>query len=98
MTDTLHHYINGERVAGESGRFGDVFNPATGEVSARVPMASAAEMRKAVEAAKAALPGWAATTPITRARVMFAFVFGLGILWGIIGPIVRGLTSIAIGD
>ena len=73
MTETLHHYINGERVAGESGRFGDVFNPATGEVSARVPMASAAEMRKAVEAAKAALPGWAATTPITRARVMFAF-------------------------
>ena len=73
MTETLHHYINGERVAGESGRFGDVFNPATGEVSARVPMASAAEMRQAVEAAKAALPGWAATTPITRARVMFAF-------------------------
>ena len=73
MTESLHHYINGERVAGESGRFGDVFNPATGEVSARVPMASAAEMRKAVEAAKAALPGWAATTPITRARVMFAF-------------------------
>ncbi len=74
MTETLHHFINGERVAGESGRFGDVFNPATGEVSARVPMASAAEMRKAVEAAKAALPGWAATTPITRARVMFAFM------------------------
>ena len=73
MTESLHHYINGERVAGESGRFGDVFNPATGEVSARVPFASAAEMRKAVEAAKAALPGWAGTTPIARARVMFAF-------------------------
>ena len=73
MTETLHHYINGERVAGESGRFGDVFNPATGEVAALVPLASAAEVRKAVEAAKAALPGWAATTPITRARVMFAF-------------------------
>ena len=72
MTETLHHYINGERVAGESGRFGDVFNPATGEVAARVPFASAAEMRQAVAAAKAALPGWAATTPIARARVMFA--------------------------
>ncbi len=73
MTETLHHYINGERVAGESGRFGDVFNPATGEVAALVPLASAAEVRKAVEAAKAALPGWAGTTPIARARVMFAF-------------------------
>ena len=73
MTETLHHYINGERVAGESGRFGDVFNPATGEVTAQVPLASTAEMRKAVAAAKAALPGWASTTPIARARVMFAF-------------------------
>ena len=48
MTETLHHYINGERVAGDSGRFGDVFNPATGEVASRVPFASAAEMRQAV--------------------------------------------------
>jgi malonate-semialdehyde dehydrogenase (acetylating)/methylmalonate-semialdehyde dehydrogenase len=73
MTKTLHHYINGEHVAGESGRFGDVFNPATGEVSAQVPLASTAEVRKAVEAAKAALPGWSATTPISRARIMFRF-------------------------
>ena len=73
MTETLHHFINGERVAGESGRFGDVFNPATGEVAAQVPLASAAEVDKAVEAAMAALPGWASTTPITRARVMFRY-------------------------
>ena len=73
MTESLHHYINGERVAGESGRFGDVFNPATGEVAARVPLASTDELRKAVAAAKAALPGWAGTTPIARARVMFRF-------------------------
>ena len=73
MTETLHHYINGARVAGESGRFGDVFNPATGEIARRVPFASAAEVRKAVEAALAALPAWAATTPIVRARVMFKF-------------------------
>ena len=73
MTETLHHYINGARVAGESGRFGDVFNPTTGEIARRVPFASAAEVRKAVEAALAALPAWAATTPIVRARVMFKF-------------------------
>ena len=73
MTESLHHYINGERVAGESGRFGDVFNPATGEVAARVPLASTDELRKAVAAAKAVLPGWAGTTPIARARVMFRF-------------------------
>ena len=73
MTSELHHYVNGERVAGESGRFGDVYNPATGEVTKRVPFASAAEVRKAVAAAKAAFPGWSRTTPIARARVMFRF-------------------------
>ena len=73
MTESLHHYIDGERVAGESGRFGDVFNPATGEVAARVPLASTDELRKATAAAKAAFPGWAGTTPISRARVMFRF-------------------------
>ena len=36
----LTHYINGQRVSGSSGRFGDVFNPATGEVQARVPLAA----------------------------------------------------------
>ena len=36
----LTHYINGQRVSGRSGRFGDVFNPATGEIQARVPLAS----------------------------------------------------------
>ena len=73
MTETLHHYIDGERVAGESGRFGDIFNPATGEIAKRVPFANAAEVQKAAAAAKAALPGWSATTPIARARVMFRF-------------------------
>ncbi len=33
MTETLHHYINGQRIAGESRRFGDVYNPATGAVA-----------------------------------------------------------------
>jgi malonate-semialdehyde dehydrogenase (acetylating)/methylmalonate-semialdehyde dehydrogenase len=60
-------------VAGASGQFGDVFNPATGEVSARVAMASAAELDTAVAAAVAAWPAWAATPPLRRARVMFRF-------------------------
>ena len=70
----LTHFIGGEHVKGGSGRFADVFNPATGEAQARVPLASAAEVRRAVEAAKAAQPGWAAQNPQRRARVMMTFV------------------------
>ncbi|MDE2266948.1 MAG: CoA-acylating methylmalonate-semialdehyde dehydrogenase, partial [Alphaproteobacteria bacterium] len=69
----LHHFINGASVKGTSGRFGDVFNPATGEVQAKVPFASRGEMRKAVEAALEAFPKWAAVNPQRRARVMFNF-------------------------
>jgi len=65
----LTHYIDGSHTDGESGRFADVFNPATGEVEKRTPLASAAELNKAVEAAKAAQPGWAAQNPQKRARV-----------------------------
>ena len=71
MPETLHHYIGGARVAGANGRLGDVTDPATGEVARQVPFASAAEVRRAVEAARDALPAWAATTPIARARTMF---------------------------
>jgi len=73
MTTELYHHINGQRVAGKSGRHGDIFNPATGEVTKRVPFAGAAELGDAVAAARAAFPGWSATTPIARARVMFRF-------------------------
>ncbi|HEY5701694.1 MAG TPA: CoA-acylating methylmalonate-semialdehyde dehydrogenase, partial [Gammaproteobacteria bacterium] len=71
---TLHHFINGEKVEGESNRFGDVFNPATGEVSARAPYASTHEVRRAVEAAKAAFPAWSATPPAQRARILFRYL------------------------
>ena len=73
MAQTLHHYVNGRRITPKGGRFGDVFNPATGEVSGRVPLANAAELGEAVAAAKAAFPGWAKVTPMQRARVMFRF-------------------------
>jgi malonate-semialdehyde dehydrogenase (acetylating) / methylmalonate-semialdehyde dehydrogenase len=67
----LGHWINGKTVAGTSGRQGDIFDPAVGEKAGRVAFASAAEVDAAVQAARAALPGWAATTPLRRARIMF---------------------------
>ena len=70
----LTHYINGAHVAGTSGRFADVFNPATGEVQARVPLASTEEVAQAVEIARQAQPGWAAVNPQRRARVLMKFV------------------------
>ncbi|RMF38991.1 MAG: methylmalonate-semialdehyde dehydrogenase (CoA acylating), partial [Alphaproteobacteria bacterium] len=70
----LTHYIDGARVAGTSGRFGDVFNPATGEVQARVPFATADEVDRAVMVAKAAQPAWAAVNPQRRARVLMKFI------------------------
>ncbi|MBC8641082.1 CoA-acylating methylmalonate-semialdehyde dehydrogenase [Caballeronia sp. EK] len=69
----LTHFIGGKRVEGASGRFGDVFNPATGALASRVPLASASEVDAAVAAAKAAFPEWSETAPIKRARVLFKF-------------------------
>ncbi|MFC4159449.1 CoA-acylating methylmalonate-semialdehyde dehydrogenase [Chitinimonas lacunae] len=73
MASMLHHWIGGRPVAGRSGRFGDVYNPALGEVIARVPFAGADEVAVAVSAAQAAFPAWAATPALKRARVMFRF-------------------------
>ena len=70
----LTHYINGERVKGTSGRFADVYNPAIGEVIAKTPLATAAEMDIAVQHAAAAQPAWAAMNPQRRARVMMKMV------------------------
>jgi malonate-semialdehyde dehydrogenase (acetylating) / methylmalonate-semialdehyde dehydrogenase len=69
----LSHFIAGQSVKGASGRFGDVFDPATGEVQARVALASRAEMRKAVDVALKVFPEWSAVNPQRRARVMFNF-------------------------
>ena len=67
----IGHWINGARVAGESGREGDVFNPATGQVTGRVALASPGELDTAVAAARAALPGWRDTGLTKRTAVMF---------------------------
>ncbi|MBW8859871.1 MAG: aldehyde dehydrogenase family protein, partial [Caulobacter sp.] len=70
---SIPHFVGGRAVEGASGRFGDVFDPNTGKVQARAPLASTAELDAAVANAKAAQPAWAATNPQRRARVMFEF-------------------------
>ena len=70
---TLTHFVNGKPLSGTSDRYGDVFNPAYGKLSARVPLASVAEVDAAVAAAQAAFPEWAETAPIKRARILFKF-------------------------
>jgi malonate-semialdehyde dehydrogenase (acetylating)/methylmalonate-semialdehyde dehydrogenase len=70
----IGHFIGGRPGKGQSGRFGDVFNPNTGEVQAKVALASKQEVRNAVENAAAAQPAWAAKNPQVRARVMMKFV------------------------
>jgi len=69
----IPHWLSGARVAGHSGRFSDVFHPASGKVQARVPLATVAEVDAAVAAAAAAFPAWAAQPPLRRARVLFRF-------------------------
>ncbi|GGE45116.1 CoA-acylating methylmalonate-semialdehyde dehydrogenase [Actibacterium pelagium] len=71
--EELKHYVNGEYVAGTTGRFSDVFNPATGEVQAKVPLASKAEVDAIVAKAAEAQVGWGATNPQRRARVIMKF-------------------------
>ncbi|MAR71096.1 MULTISPECIES: CoA-acylating methylmalonate-semialdehyde dehydrogenase [unclassified Halomonas] len=74
MTSTIPHFIGGQIDESASLGHQDVYNPATGQVSGRVALASASEIDKAVEVAKAAFPSWADTPPIRRARVMFRFL------------------------
>src|ERR1700759_1463280 len=70
----IGHFVGGKTVKGNSGRNGDVFNPNTGEVQAKVAFASKSEVEQAIANAAAAQPGWAATNPQRRARVMFKFL------------------------
>ncbi|MBI1386763.1 MAG: CoA-acylating methylmalonate-semialdehyde dehydrogenase [Rhizobiales bacterium] len=74
MAEELYHFIGGKRVKGTSGRFANVYWPMTGEVAGRVPLASKAEVRAAVENARAAQPKWAAENPQKRARVLMKFI------------------------
>ena len=70
----IGHFVGGKRVKGTSGRFGDVFNPNTGEVQAKVAFAATSEVAQAIANAQSAQPAWAATNPQRRARVLFKFL------------------------
>jgi malonate-semialdehyde dehydrogenase (acetylating) / methylmalonate-semialdehyde dehydrogenase len=74
VSATISNFINGELVQGRSGRNSPVFNPATGQQSATLGLASAEDVRTAVGAARTAFPAWAATPPLRRARILNRFL------------------------
>lgn len=74
MSATILNFINGELVQSGSGRTSPVFNPATGQQSGTLGLASADDVRVAVAAARAAFPGWANTPPLRRARILNRFL------------------------
>ena len=69
----IFHFVDGKEFKGESKRSADVFNPATGEVQAKVNLASKSDVDAAIKVASQAFPEWADTPPITRARILFKF-------------------------
>ena len=69
----IFHFVDGKEFKGESKRLADVFNPATGEVQAKVNLASKSDVNVAIQVASKAFPEWADTPPITRARILFKF-------------------------
>ena len=73
MTETVQHYVGGEIRDGTGGRFGDIFNPATGETTKQVSFATADEVAEAIGVAEEAFQSWSRTPALRRARVMFRF-------------------------
>jgi malonate-semialdehyde dehydrogenase (acetylating) / methylmalonate-semialdehyde dehydrogenase len=73
MTNTLYHWVDGQKVDGKSGRFSDVTNPATGEVTASLPLASSEEAAEVIAAARNAFPAWRDTSLARRTRILFKF-------------------------
>ena len=69
----IEHYVNGKKFSGSSKRTSKVFNPATGEQTAEVRLASAKDLDDAVQVAKKAFVSWSAKPPLQRARIMFKF-------------------------
>ncbi|MFD4292087.1 CoA-acylating methylmalonate-semialdehyde dehydrogenase [Rhodococcus sp. NPDC058505] len=74
MVQELTHFVGGKRIPGSSGRFADVFDPNTGQVQARVPLADRAETEGVIANAEAAQREWAAFNPQKRARVLIRFL------------------------
>ena len=70
---TLSHFVGGQMIEGRGDRFGDIYNPATGEVTKQVPFATTEEVRSAVAVAAEAFPNWSQTPPARRAQVLFRY-------------------------
>src|SRR5215210_6389506 len=73
MATTLHHWKAGDMYEGTGGRFSDVTNPATGEVTAQLALASEEDVNEVVAAATAAFPAWRDTSLARRTQILFAF-------------------------
>ncbi|OZA91204.1 MAG: hypothetical protein B7X56_00560, partial [Burkholderiales bacterium 34-67-9] len=73
----ITHFINGQALAGSSGRTAEVYNPATGKVQAQVVLASVADAAQAVAAAQAAFPAWAETPILANAAPTWVKVRGM---------------------
>ena len=73
-TPEIAHYIGGGQHAGAGTRTQAVYNPATGQVSAKVKLGNQQDIDNAVASAQAAFPAWADTPPLRRARVLFNFL------------------------
>ena len=71
--NTIQHFVNGKKFSGESKRAGKVFNPATGDQTAEVKLATTKDVNDAVDNAKKAFESWSNKPPLQRARVMFKF-------------------------
>ena len=69
----IEHFIEGKNYSGDSKRKSKVFNPATGEQSAEVKLATKEDVNKAVENAKNSFQMWSNTPSLQRARIMFKF-------------------------
>ena len=74
MVRELSHYVGEQHVEGTSGRFSDVYDPCTGQVQARLPLASAEEVRNAIATAEKGQLEWAAMNPQRRGRILLKFV------------------------
>src|SRR5438046_5142221 len=71
--ERLPLWIGGRAADPTTTRYGEITNPATGEVIRHVPLANAADVDAAVAAAAAALPGWRVTPSLRRARILMRF-------------------------
>ena len=70
---TIEHFVDGKSFSGTSKRTGKIFNPATGEQSAEVKLATTKDINTAVTNAQKAFESWSNKPPLQRARVMFKF-------------------------